>query len=658
MNFLTPVAFVGGLIAIPIILLYMLRLRRREVTISSTFLWKQVLQDNEANSPWQRLRRNLLLFLQLLILLFLILALARPFRTVPAVSAGQVTVLLDASASMNATDGEDGETRFSVAKREALDIIETLSVGDKMTIIRVADVPEALISSSSNKAELRDAVDDAKPAVVTGDWEAALNLAAAGGAGAEDFTIVIISDGGLPESAGLQGISGELRYVPVGTASDNVAITALAVRALPGDAPEMFAQITNYGATEARVVFTLLVDNERFATTNEVVAPGDNLPIISSQLPDNFNTLEARLTQSVNSLAPDYLPVDNVAYAVSESGGDRRVLVITEGNIFLEQVLRSLPGIDPVRTNGESGIPDGYDLYIFDQTTPDALPDGDVMFINPDASVPGLFTLGAENENTNNPSAAGGDPRMTFVDVGQLNVLKFRQIFGADWADALITVDGGALLLAGEVGGRQAAIMPFDLRESDLPLQITFPILMSNLTEWFTPRTAITTVNSLSVGESLEIRPPFEADAIRVTLPDGETQERTLERETAIFAATEQQGVYQLEVLNGDAVIGRQLFSVNLFSPLESAIAPIAQTDLTIEGATISTEESAELGQQEFWGLIAVAALLILLIEWVVYHRRMRTPTIFGPIRRNRRPLVSQPYSGGMPAPMSHTPLE
>ena len=64
MSFLTPLGLIGGLLAIPIILLYMLRLRRREVTISSTFLWRQVLQDREANSPWQRLRRNLLLLLQ------------------------------------------------------------------------------------------------------------------------------------------------------------------------------------------------------------------------------------------------------------------------------------------------------------------------------------------------------------------------------------------------------------------------------------------------------------------------------------------------------------------------------------------------------------------------------------------------------------------
>lgn len=96
MSFLTPLALIALALAIPILLMYMLRLRRREVVVSSTFLWRQIVRDQEANTPWQRLRRNLLLFLQLLILLLLVLALARPYITVPAVSSGRTALLIDA----------------------------------------------------------------------------------------------------------------------------------------------------------------------------------------------------------------------------------------------------------------------------------------------------------------------------------------------------------------------------------------------------------------------------------------------------------------------------------------------------------------------------------------------------------------------------------
>ena len=126
MPFLTPAAFAALSLAIPILLLYMLRLRRREVEISSTFLWRQVLEDTEANTPWQRLRRNLLLFLQLLILLALVLALARPFITVPTVSAGVIALLVDASASMQADDLE-GRTRFDAAMDRARDMVDNMN---------------------------------------------------------------------------------------------------------------------------------------------------------------------------------------------------------------------------------------------------------------------------------------------------------------------------------------------------------------------------------------------------------------------------------------------------------------------------------------------------------------------------------------------------
>src|SRR5690606_4604314 len=218
MQFLTPLALLGGLLAIPIILLYMLRLRRQEVVISSTFLWQQILRDNEANTPWQRLRRNLLLLLQLLILAALVIALARPFITVPAVGAGQIVLLLDASASMNATDVDDG-TRFDAAKREALDVVNTLRAGDTMTVIRVADIPEVLTPATRDRNVLTNAINNAQPSSASADWSGALTLAIGGAAEAEDFSVVIISDGGLGDPALLPEVPGEVSYIPVGQSS-------------------------------------------------------------------------------------------------------------------------------------------------------------------------------------------------------------------------------------------------------------------------------------------------------------------------------------------------------------------------------------------------------------------------------------------------------
>src|SRR2546430_16300373 len=90
---------IGGLI----VLMYILKLRRRDVVVSSTWLWRQVIRDVQANAPFQKLRKNLLLFLQLLAILFLVLLLARPFWKGRGLGGRSVVILVDNSPSMRAT---------------------------------------------------------------------------------------------------------------------------------------------------------------------------------------------------------------------------------------------------------------------------------------------------------------------------------------------------------------------------------------------------------------------------------------------------------------------------------------------------------------------------------------------------------------------------
>jgi len=636
MSLLAPLALIGALLAIPIILMYMLRLRRREVVVSSTFLWQQVLQDNEANTPWQRLRRNLLLLLQLLILIALVLALARPFILVPAVSTGQIELLLDASASMNATDMPGGDTRFEEAKRQALSIVDTLGANDTMTIIRVSDVPDVIASASNDPLVLRAAINNAQPSQAAADWVAALTLAAADAVDASNFNMVIISDGGLGDASGLPGVPGTIRYIPVGQSSSNLAITALATRALPGQSPQLFAQITNYGSQDASVIFDLRVDGSLFEADRYTVPAGENLPIVSASLPEDFTTLQAGLTLPAGSTVPDYLAQDNAAWAVSSESSAGRTLVFSANqNLFLEQVLRSLPSVQAFQGDVTRPLPTApFDLYIFDGWLPDSLPEGDLLIINPPSTTP-LFTVGEEVSGATNIRVNTEDPRMAFVDFGDVNVLKFKSVSGADWADELITAEGGPLLLAGETDGRQVAVLTFDVHDSDLPLQITWPVLMSNLLEWFTPRAAFSAPDGLGIGQSLPIRPPVDASAVRITLPNGSNRTLRVDRETLVFADTDMPGIYTVDIVQDEEVSQSAPFAVNLFVPQESDITP--RDSITLGDSVIAPAPREELGQREFWPWVALAALLILMIEWYVYQRRLQVRTVFRPILRLRR---------------------
>ncbi len=637
MSFLTPIAFAGALLAIPIILLYMLRLRRREVLVSSTFLWQQILRDSEANTPWQRLRRNLLLLLQLIILACIVFALARPFIVVPAVTTGQIELLLDASASMNATDLQGGGSRFEEAKRQALSIVDTMGINDTMTIIRVTDVPEVIQAATGDASALRAAINAAQPGQAQADWVGALTLASADAVDSSNFNTVIISDGGLGDASGLQGVPGNVQYIPVGQSSDNLAISALATRALPGQPPQLFAQITNYGQQDADVVFDLRVDGNLFQAHNYTVPAGSDLPIVTENLPQNFSVLQAGLTVPANSKVSDNLAEDNTAWAVSTDSGVHRALVMTNGNRFLDQVLTSIPGIKAFKGDITRPMPtDKYDLYIFDGWLPpdNTLPNGDLLIINPPQNT-SFFTVGADTDQTGHIEVTKNDPRTNFVDFKDVNILKFKTVTGTDWADTLIKADGGPLLLAGQQNGRQVAILTFDLHNSDLPLQITWPILMANLLDWFTPRAAISVPGGLQVGQSLSIQAPLDATNIRFTLPDGSTSDLPVNRPTLAFAGTTMPGIYSADIQDGSGkTLQSSQFAVNLFSPTESNIAP--RSSLSLSGNTITPATHEEVGQREFWPWAALLALIVLLIEWFVYQRRLQVRTVFRPTLRRR----------------------
>ena len=626
MSFLTPAALAGLAAAVPILLLYMLRLRRREQVISSTFLWRQVIQDTEANTPWQRLRRSLLLFLQLLILLLLAFALARPFITVPTVSAGKIALLVDASASMTADD-MDGQTRFEAALGKALGIVNNMNPQDRISLIGVGEAAEPLTSYTADQAELRLALNSMSAGQGRADWDTALTLAAAGAAGSENFSIVMISDGGIGAATSLPANIPRPIYVPVGQSSDNVAITALATRARAGQPPQLFAQVTNYGDSAVDISLVIRLDDVLRLSRSGAIPPRSQLPIpFDEPIDEPFHTLSAALT--FDGDVDDFLALDDQAWAVRGEASARRLFYVSaDSNLFVEQVLRSLPGVQTFRGSPDNKqLPgDEFDLYVFNGWLPNRLPDGDMLIINPPSGTP-LFAVGPPIEAASDIEIVDSESPITdFVDLDEMSLLQFRPVT-ADWAAPLIRTAEGDILLAGEANARQIAILPFDIRDSNLPLLIAYPILMANLLDWFSPVDIVSLPDGLSVGDPLVIQPPLLADGVRITLPTGETRDLPVNGRALVFTDTNQLGLYRLEIVQAGEVVRSQNFAVNLFATGESDIAPVAEEDLTLGGGAVEAETNEQLGLREFWGLLVILALLTFLLEWFVYHRRLRLP--------------------------------
>lgn len=194
MTWATPtLAVLAAAVAIPaLVVLYFLKLRRRSVEISSTLLWKKAIQDLRANAPFQKLRRNILLLLQLLALAAALFAIAQPERTVGEATSARHVIMIDRSASMAALDGsvqgggEDALTRLEAAKLAAIAQIESLEEGDlfgadahEAMVIAFDTTAEVVQRFTPDKARLRAAIESVTQSDVPGSIKEAFQLAQA-----------------------------------------------------------------------------------------------------------------------------------------------------------------------------------------------------------------------------------------------------------------------------------------------------------------------------------------------------------------------------------------------------------------------------------------------------------------------------------------------
>src|SRR4051794_36517064 len=225
MGTLAPLGLGLLALAVPIVALYMLRMRRREREVSSTLLWEQAIRDVRANAPWQRLRPNLLLLLQLLALAALVVALARPFWLGATPLGTNLVVIVDVSGSMGATDVEP--SRLERAKGEIRKLIDSLPANGQMTIIAAGSGAEVLQPATENHAALRVAVDDLRGKAGMTDFTEALALATPAAERLPDTAVVIVGDGGFAPLASLD-LRVPVRFVRVGARSENLGITAAA----------------------------------------------------------------------------------------------------------------------------------------------------------------------------------------------------------------------------------------------------------------------------------------------------------------------------------------------------------------------------------------------------------------------------------------------
>jgi hypothetical protein len=447
-------------VPVGIIALYFLKLRRRPVHIPSTLLWRRSLEDLHVNSLFQRLRRNLLLFLQLLAVALAMLALAGPRIKGSAGHGARYVIAIDDSASMSARDV--APTRLDKAKEEAKKVVDEMQSDDLAMVIAFSDRARVVSTYTGNRALLRKRIDEITPTEATTSLRDALQVAAGLAnpnkvgdipEGVEATSVVaprllIYTDGGFPDVEGFSLGNIRPEVIIIGKAppveakpaeegkpapeppSNNVAILALQTRRNDEktDVYQVFGRVHNYRAEDVETEAKLLVRDPsnpraegvlRDAVALKIPARGDSA--FKFDLPESGATeLEVRLS------VDDDLPLDNRAFTLIGNPRKAQVLLVTLGNRYIEDALKTpladaranVTNITPEAAKGDVAKRDmasgKYDLVIFDQCRPETPPQANALYFG--ALPPGpAFEKTKEVEGPTILDVNAAHPLMQFI---------------------------------------------------------------------------------------------------------------------------------------------------------------------------------------------------------------------------------------------------
>ena len=418
------------LLAIPpaIVLLYFLKLKREPLEVPSTYLWTRTVEDLHVNSIWQKLRKNLLLFLQLLLLFLAILACLNPSWRGSSLEDDRVIFLIDNSASMSATDVSPN--RLEEAKKQVRTLIDDMKSRDLGMIIAFSDSDGArtIQSYTNNRRQLKQKLDMIKPTHRKTDLKNALRFAAglanpgrnafeesdmeAGGSMAMPATLFIVSDGRVNQLPNFTLGNLKANYLPIGKEdSNNVGLVAFqsAKNSERPDETQVYAGVRNYSKVEQEVELTLFVD-DTMRDAQALKIPAEAQSGVEFELRDiESGVLRLEMT------AKDDLKVDNQAFNVLDVTQRANLLLVTSGNVFLESALNTdrikkyadVTTKTPEYLEGEEYKKDAadgkYDLVIFDECAPPTkqlMPFSNTAFFG--ALPPSKDALADNSEDANN----------------------------------------------------------------------------------------------------------------------------------------------------------------------------------------------------------------------------------------------------------------
>ena len=628
-------------LAVPIVVFYILKIRLRRVPVSTLLFWQQIFEEKKRRSLWQRLRHLLSLLLQLAFLCLLVLALADPIFRWQQARARRTVVVVDNSASMNALDVSP--TRLDAAKAAAEGLIEGMRLGDELAIIAAGAQPRVACGPTDHQRTLRAALASIAPADGPTRVTEAVALVPRLLSGSEKIRrVVVLSDCGFDQAADLFRQE-DVEIVNVGKKTGNVGITRLQARRslLDPIGYEILVEVANASDEPVSCRLELDLDDNPIDVVPLTLAAGEKSVRVFEKTSADGGRLRASIDRGDSFLA------DNTAWAILPRRARQKVTLVTPGNLFLEKVFEAIPLIDlEIVKVPRDGKPPAFGtpatdaagpITVFDRKVAESLPPGHVLVIEPESSGP-LWDLG---ETVLNPVVAKQDkdsPLMLHIRLDNVLMPEARKLALKVPGKVLAeSASGDALyaVLERPEAARQGKVvlLTVNLEKSDLPLQTAFPIMMTNLLNWFSG-TKGELREALAAGSVAEVELPADKSGESryvVERPDGVETPIVVPSGAAkvTVGPLDHVGVWRvlrrsasgllLSQEKKDAVDPRDMvaeLACNLADRRESDLRPAVEPPERRPGL------AAGFAVRPIWYYLLASAFLLTCWEWYLYQRR------------------------------------
>ncbi len=262
-------------------------------------------------------------------------------------------------------------------------------------------------------------------------------------------------------------------------------------------------------------------------------------------------------------------------------------------------------------------VEETYDVFIFDAWAPPSPPDTASLYLAPLQWAEGTGPLEVTGEFPS-PYFTHIDrrhPLLRWTALRDVNVARAAQLRLEQGDRGLARDDRGPLIVSGARDGKRFVVFGFDVRESDLPLRVAWPLLLLNTVDYFVQED-VGFVSSFHTGDTWHVPVPSHLDAVTILDPRGEERRVPVVEGRAVFAG-QHVGFHTVRTDEGD---GR--FAANLGAGEESRIEPAESVD--VGDIVAGAPSRGQLGaRREIWLYLVLLVLGVLTVEWWTYHRRM-----------------------------------